>query len=110
MISMVAIINDNENAYRFSLKSESGRAIFNSQTFSNKDQLKWVLYKMMSTLATEFKIERVTNHSGKFFFIVKTNGNVEIGRSNLYDSEAGLQNGIENMKISLNSVSEFADL
>jgi uncharacterized protein YegP (UPF0339 family) len=107
---MIAILPESGNGFRFSLKAASGRSIFNSVLFDTKEQLKEVLMKMKHTLETDFKIERKTDHNGKFLFILKNKDNMEIGNSNLYDSEAGMQNGIKNMKISLHEANDLTDL
>jgi len=43
------------------------------------------------------KVERKTNIDGKFLFSIKKNQGI-IGHSGLFSSEAGMENGIKNLK------------
>lgn len=100
---MIEIKKENENAYIFSLKAESGTTLLNSITFSNENKVKEVLRSLKSNTIKVF--ERKTDYTGKFLFNLKnTNGNI-IGSSQLYSSEAGMENGIKNLQNRIISLS-----
>ncbi len=44
------------------------------------------------------KFERKTNHSGAFMFSLKDENGKIVGYSQCYNSEAGMENGIKNLK------------
>ncbi len=45
--------------------------------------------------------ERKTDYNGKFLFILKNSEGKVLGNSMLYNSEAGMENGIKNLKTSI---------
>lgn len=102
---MLSIVKEGNGGYSFSVVSASGRAIFNSVPYKNKEKLKETLDKLNLSLEEHIEIERKTNTAGKFLFTLKTKEGFVIGHSNLYDSEPGMENGIRNMKLGLKSFS-----
>lgn len=100
---MVSIGKEDTGGYRFSIVSASGSPIFNSVVFANKEVLEQHLDKLVLPLEEHNMIERTTTTMGKFLFRLKTKQGVLIGQSNLYDSEPGMENGIRNMKMGLQS-------
>lgn len=99
---MLSIVKERKGGYRFSIVSASGSTIFNSVLYENEENLKRSLAKLNLPLEENVLIERKTNTTGKFLFTVKTKEGIVIGHSNLYGSEAGMENGIRNMKLGLN--------
>ena len=75
-----------------------------SIAFDSKDAVHKTVAQLRATPKKPLSYERKTNHSGKFQFNVKdAQGNV-IGNSQLYGSEAGMENGIKNLKRSIASL------
>lgn len=101
---MIEIHTDIDNGYRFSLKTESGHCILNSEKFLNISQIDKVVLKLSSTPLTRDHFERKTNTEGKFLFSLKDDAGFIIGHSNPYDSEAGMENGIKNLRENIKSL------
>lgn len=100
---MVEIKKEKENEYVFTLKAESGTILLNSIPFSNKNKVREVLSSLH--YSTKKVFERKTNHTGEFLFNVKNNNGQLIGSSQLYSSEAGMENGIKNLQNRIKSLS-----
>lgn len=101
---MVEIKKDEKNMYCFSVKSTGGSIILGSIPFPNKEAIHKVILDLNSMDRHENIFERKTNHQGKFLFNLKDRTGNIIGSSQLYSSEAGMENGIKNTKNSLKSV------
>lgn len=101
--AMVEIKREKENGYIFTLKAESGTTLLNSIPFSDENKVKEVLRSLHSSTKKVF--ERKTNHTGEFLFNVKNNTGQLIGSSQLYSSEAGMENGIKNLQNRIISLS-----
>lgn len=100
---MVEIKKEKENGYIFTLKAESGTTLLKSILFSDENKAAEVLRSLHSS--TKKKFERKTNHTGEFLFNVKSKNGQLIGVSQLYSSEAGMENGIKNLQNRIISLS-----
>ena len=104
---MIEIKKYKGNGYAFTLKAEDGGSLLNSITFTSEDEVKSTVERLQANKGAQNIFERKTNHEGKFLFSLKdVNGQV-IGRSGLYSSEAGMENGIKNVR---NRISSLARL
>lgn len=103
MIEVSKIDNDR---YRFTMKSETGQTLLESIPFEDKETLDTTL-KELKTSATLKRFERKTNFEGKFLFNLKNEQGRIIGNSGLYTSEAGMENGIKNLKKILGQTKEI---
>ncbi|MBM1107395.1 DUF1508 domain-containing protein [Aurantibacter crassamenti] len=87
-----------DSGYTFNIQAESDEALFNSITFSSQEEVVLVLSELTGDNMPLNTFERKTNNEGKFLFNVKNSNGRLIGSSQLYNSEAGMQNGIKNLK------------
>ncbi len=94
---MVEIVKNTAGKFQLVIKSASGGYLLQSTSFNDEDTAK----KMMGLLRENPVFERITNHEGKFVIRLKTIDGECIGESNTYSSEAGMENGIKNLKKSL---------
>lgn len=94
---MVDIFKEAEGAYRFRVISQSGQVVFNSSVFPDKQKIRSVIKSYSGLLTKPGVVERRTNHQGKFLFCLKNKGGV-VGKSTLYESEAGMENAIKNFQ------------
>lgn len=96
---MIEIIKENGNdTIRFALKAESGNILLRSTSFQTEYEVREVVQNLGILQGKRNAFERKTNHDGQFLFNLKnTNGEV-IGTSQSYRSEAGMENGIKNLK------------
>jgi len=95
---MIAIEKDQGKGYRFLLKSESGQTLLRSIHFTNESEVQKSLQQLKNMNTIPMGFERKTDNEGKFLFNLKDPEGVLIGSSELYSSEAGMENGIKNLK------------
>ena len=101
---MLELFKENDNSYRFVLKSASGGTILNSVEFKSEDAVNQTTSKLGDLANKPTSFERTTNHNGQFQFNLRDHNGKIIGQSLLYDSEAGMENGIKNLRESIASV------
>ncbi len=101
---MIKIHTDTDNTYRFSLKTESGNTLLNSVTFYDKFEMDKVIRKLDTAPLGRNHFEWKTNTDGKFLFSLKDDVGRTIGHSEPYDSDAGMENGIKNLREQIKSV------
>ncbi len=95
---MIEIKKHKNSTYQFELKTSTGQILLSSIPFPNEEVTKKKVEELHPLITKQTSFERRTNHSGKFHFNLKdANGSV-IGNSQLYSSEAGMENGIKNLK------------
>ncbi|MFB3923694.1 MAG: YegP family protein [Terriglobia bacterium] len=84
--------------YYFNLKAANGETILTSETYKAKASAKNGIKSVMTNSPREDRYERRASPSGKFFFVLKAANREVIGRSEMYESEASRDNGIESVK------------
>ncbi|WP_299536628.1 YegP family protein [Ulvibacterium sp.] len=107
---MIAIEKNNGKGYRFIVKSESGQTLLSSVPFSNRSEVRKSLKTLGNARNKPIGFERKTDHEGKFLFNLKDNAGSLIGHSSLYTSEAGMENGIKNLKNRIHKLSDLGEL
>ncbi|MBU2996126.1 DUF1508 domain-containing protein [Cellulophaga baltica] len=95
---MIKLNTNNLNEYSFKLENEKGITLLKSVSFTNKHELNSVVSNLQTLINTPSKFERKTNNQGDFLFNLKNEQGKIIGTSNNYNSEAGMENGIKNLK------------
>lgn len=98
---MVDIFKEAEGAYRFRVMSQSGQVVFHSSVFPDKQKIRSVIKSYSGLLTKPGVVERRTDHQGKFLFCLKNKEGSVVGKSTLYESEAGMENAIKNFQILL---------
>ncbi len=101
---MIEIHTDTDNTYRFNLKAENGNTLLTSVPLSDKFEMDKMLRKLDTMLLTRNHFERKTNTDGKFLFSLRDDDGRTIGQSESYDSEAGMENGIKNLREQIKSL------
>nr|WP_299069377.1 YegP family protein [uncultured Allomuricauda sp.] len=82
----------------FNLKAGNGQVILTSQSYASKDGCKNGIESVRTNSQTDAQFERKTAKDGSPFFTLNaTNGQV-IGKSEMYNSTAAMENGIESVK------------
>ncbi|CAM3367697.1 YegP family protein [Zobellia roscoffensis] len=94
---MIEIVNLSNSNFQFHIKSKSGSTLLESKEYSAKADLETAVLNLDNLQIHRSNFERKTNHEGKFLFNFKDNNGYLIGTSQLYDSEAGMENGIKNL-------------
>ena len=98
---MIQILKVDKKGYRFCVKSRFGNPLLESELFDTKEQAEG----MLKVVQANPIFERKTNHEGKFLIYLKGNDGKKIAESKPYSSEAGMENGIKNVKTFLSQSS-----
>ncbi|MCK0189311.1 YegP family protein [Arenibacter sp. F20364] len=98
---MLQINKESDTTYTFSLQSESGQTLLTSIAFKNREEIDETIASLKVLIGQSSVFERKTDYNGKFLFTMKNSGGKIIGHSMLYSSEAGMENGIKNLKTSI---------
>ena len=107
---MIKINKDDNNTYNFSLNTTSGNALCYSVGFSSEEEIKNVVSGLNMIDKQQYIFERKTDHDGNFLFNLKDRKGQLIGNSQLYGSEAGMENGIKNLKKSIATLNKSEEL
>jgi uncharacterized protein YegP (UPF0339 family) len=84
--------------YQFNLKAGNGQTILSSEGYSSKSNCENGIDSVRKNSGDDSRFERKTSANGKPYFSLKaTNGQI-IGSSEMYESEASRDNGIESVK------------
>ena len=86
------------NEYQFNLKASNGQVILTSEGYTQKSGCMNGIESVKKNAPEDARYERKTASNGKSYFNLKaTNGQV-IGCSQMYESEASREKGIESVK------------
>ncbi|KIO78912.1 hypothetical protein TH53_00990 [Pedobacter lusitanus] len=84
--------------FQFNLKADNGQVILASEGYSAKAGCENGIASVQKNAPDDARYERKTSTNGKAYFNLKsTNGQI-IGTSEMYESVAGRENGIESVK------------
>jgi uncharacterized protein YegP (UPF0339 family) len=90
--------SEKNDKYYFNLKAKNGQVILSSQGYADKSGATNGIESVQKNCADDSKFERKTATNGKFHFNLKAGNGQIIGSSQMYASEAGMENGIESVK------------
>jgi uncharacterized protein YegP (UPF0339 family) len=84
--------------FQFNLKASNGQVILTSQGYATKASCENGIESVRKNSADDARFDRKTSTNGKDYFnLTATNGQI-IGSSELYESLAARENGIESVK------------
>jgi uncharacterized protein YegP (UPF0339 family) len=84
--------------FQFNLKAGNGQSILGSEGYKTKASCENGIESVKTNSKDDSKFDRKTSSNGKPYFNLKaTNGQI-IGSSEMYESEASRDNGIESVK------------
>lgn len=84
--------------YQFNLKAGNGQVILASEGYTTKAACLNGVESVKKNSAEDSRFDRKESSNGKFYFNLKaTNGQI-IGSSEMYESQASRDNGIESVK------------
>lgn len=87
-----------DKQFQFNLKASNGQTILTSEAYTTKAACMNGIESVKKNAPEDKRYERLTAKNGKPYFNLKaTNGQV-IGTSEMYESEASRDNGIESVK------------
>ncbi len=92
------IKKDKAGKFRFNLKAGNGQVILSSEAYNSRSACDNGIESVRKNSADDGRFERKTAKNGKAYFNLKaTNGQV-IGASQMYASNASMENGIKSVK------------
>ncbi len=95
---MIQIRKESDHTYTFNVQSKEGQTLLHSVPFNDKHLMEQTIARLKEWSNRHASFERKTNYNGKFFFLFNDNDGKLIGNSLFYSSEAGMENGIKNLK------------
>jgi uncharacterized protein YegP (UPF0339 family)/uncharacterized protein YlxW (UPF0749 family) len=87
----------NDEVY-FNLKATNGQTILTSQMYSSESACFNGIESVRTNCSDDSKFERKQSVNNKPYFVLKAANRQVIGNSEMYESEAGMENGIESVK------------
>ncbi len=88
----------NDGQFYFSLKADNGQVIISSQGYTTAAAMQNGIESMKTNAPEDSRYERLPASNGKFYFNLKAGNGQVIGKSQMYESESGRDNGIESVK------------
>lgn len=87
-----------DGQFYFSLKASNGQAILASEMYKSRDAAENGIESVKKNAADDKRYERKVSSNGKPYFVLKAANSQVIGQSEMYESEAARDNGIESVK------------
>ncbi len=84
--------------FKFVLKAGNGQVILASELYTTKAACKNGIESVMKNALLDERFDRLTAKNGKFYFNLKASNGQIIGTSEMYESVASRDNGIESVK------------
>lgn len=82
----------------FNLKASNGQIILSSEMYETKSAAENGIESVKKNAADEARYERKKSNKGEDYFILKASNGQQIGKSEMYSSEAGMENGIKSVQ------------
>ena len=93
------VITTGANAqFYFSLKADNGQKILGSEGYTTKAACQNGIDSVKTNCADDSKFDKKTSTNEKYYFNLKASNGQIIGTSQMYESAAGRDNGIESVK------------
>ncbi|MBT8206124.1 MAG: YegP family protein [Eudoraea sp.] len=92
------IKKDKAGKFRFNLKAGNGQVILSSEAYNSKSACDNGIDSVRKNSADDGRFERKTAKNGKAYFNLKASNGQVIGASQMYASNASMENGIKSVK------------
>lgn len=92
------IKKDKAGKFRFNLKAGNGQVILSSEAYNSKSACDNGIESVRKNSADDARFERKTAKNGKAYFNLKASNGQVIGASQMYASNASMENGIKSVK------------
>ncbi|MBT8177999.1 MAG: YegP family protein [Eudoraea sp.] len=92
------IKKDKAGKFRFNLKAGNGQVILSSEAYNSKSACDNGIESVRKNSADDGRFERKTAKNGKAYFNLKASNGQVIGASQMYASNASMENGIKSVK------------
>ncbi|NML20107.1 YegP family protein [Pseudoflavitalea sp. G-6-1-2] len=87
-----------DGQFYFNLKADNGQVILSSEGYTTTAARQNGIDSVKTNAKDDSKFDRLTSTNGKHYFNLKAGNGQVIGRSEMYESAAGMENGIESVK------------
>jgi len=84
--------------FQFNLKASNGQVILTSEGYTTKENCKNGIESVKKNGTVDARFDRLTAKDGKPYFNLKASNGQVIGSSEMYESVASRDNGIESVK------------
>jgi uncharacterized protein YegP (UPF0339 family) len=84
--------------FHFNLKAGNGQIILSSEMYETRAAAEGGIDSIKKNAGDETRYERRTSAQGDPYFVLKAGNGQEIGRSEMYNSPAAMENGITSVK------------
>lgn len=84
--------------FYFNLKASNGQIILSSEMYDSRANAENGIASVQKNAADDARYERKKSAKGDPYFVLKAGNGEQIGRSEMYSSEAARDNGIESVK------------
>lgn len=88
----------NNGKFHFNLKAGNGQIILSSEMYESKASATNGIASVQKNAADDGRYDRKTSSNGKPYFSLKAGNGEVIGTSEMYESAAAMENGIESVK------------
>jgi uncharacterized protein YegP (UPF0339 family) len=86
-----------DGQYYFNLKAANGKIILTSERYTTKANAHKGMVSVRTNAAIPARFDRRTSIAGEPYFVLKARNGEPIGRSEMYTSKAGRDNGIRSV-------------
>jgi uncharacterized protein YegP (UPF0339 family) len=83
--------------YRFNLRSGNHQVILSSETYESKAAAENGIESVRKNATDDSQIMRKTAKDGSPYFVIKARNGETIGKSEMYSSTSGMENGIKSV-------------
>jgi hypothetical protein len=87
-----------DGQYVFNLKAGNNQTILTSERYQSKDGALGGIESVRKNAPLDQRYERRTASNGDPYFVLKAANHQVIGKSEMYSSQAAMENGIESVK------------
>jgi len=87
-----------DGQFHFNLKAGNHEVILSSELYTTRAACDNGIASVQKNCSDDSKFERRKQKDGQDYFILKAGNGQEIGRSEAYTSEAGMENGIKSVQ------------
>jgi uncharacterized protein YegP (UPF0339 family) len=98
-----------DGQFYFNLKADNGQVILSSEGYSSASSRDNGIESVRTNAVNDARYERITSSNGKPYFNLKASNGQVIGKSELYESVASRDNGIESVKKNAPTASVVAE-
>jgi uncharacterized protein YegP (UPF0339 family) len=83
--------------YRFNLRSGNHQVILSSETYESKSAAENGIESVRKNATDDSQVVRKTAKDGSPYFVIKAKNGETIGKSEMYTSASGMENGIKSV-------------